>query len=80
MAHAGPCTLERARAARARARRWLQEHGLEGAVGTAREGGGFVVKASLARALPPGVAAPAEVDGVPLRLEVTGRVRARKTR
>jgi hypothetical protein len=80
MARARPSTLERARGARELARRWLEDHGLAGAIGLAREGDGYVLKASLPRALPPQVVAPQAVGGVPLRVEVTGPVRARRSR
>jgi hypothetical protein len=79
-ARSGGATRERARAARDRARRWLRARGVEAALGLAREGDAYVIKASLPAPLPAGVAPPAEFDGVPLRLETTGAVRARAGR
>jgi hypothetical protein len=78
MPRAVPSSLERARRARAQVLRWLEEQGVGGAVGTAREGAGYVLKASLQRPLPPHVLAPESVAGVPLRVEVTGPIRARR--
>ena len=71
------CTIEKARSAKARVAEMLRdERGLTG-VGITRVGKGYAVKVNLSAALGAGHEIPPEVDGVPIRVEITGRVRAR---
>lgn len=47
-------------------------------IGLARQAGGWGVKVNLVRAAP-SLAVPASIDGVPVTVEVVGRVAARST-
>jgi hypothetical protein len=70
-------SLERAQAAKKTA---LQRFGkletLTG-VGITRVGGEYAVKLNLREPIGPGVKLPPDIDGVPLRVEVTGGIRTR---
>jgi hypothetical protein len=71
-----PISLERARAAKkAAVQRFGNLPSLTG-VGITRLAGGYVVKLNLSRPIEPGVALPAEIEGVPLCVEITGTIRA----
>ena len=71
---ANASTLKQARAAKAKALKSLSA--LESAaVGITRIGGGYGLKVNLEKE--PKSSLPSEVDGVPIRLEVVGRVRKR---
>jgi hypothetical protein len=67
-------TLEEARAAKQKALRTL---GLDklGSVGITRFDGGYALKVNLEN--PPASPLPDEVDGVPVRIEVVGKIRSR---
>jgi hypothetical protein len=70
-------TLEKARAAKQVA---LQRFGtLEKVVGVGitRVGGEYAIKVNLSEPVGPETELPAEIDGVPVRVEVTGVIRAR---
>ena len=70
-------TLERAKAAKAVAvRRFRSLDNLVG-VGITRVHGHYAVKVNLSERMPPGVTLPANVNGVPLLIEITGCVRPR---
>lgn len=68
--------LEAARAARRKALRLLAQGAAVCAVGIAREGGRYVVKLSLETDPDPALELPAQIDGVPVVIEVIGPVRA----
>ena len=67
-------SLEQARAAKETA---LQRFKKLGSVGITRVDGGYALKLNLSVPLEPGVELPADIDGVPLRVEVTGIIRPR---
>ena len=46
-------------------------------VGITRVKGEYAVKVNLTEPVDPGVELPTEIDGVPVRVEVTGTIRAR---
>jgi hypothetical protein len=69
-----PCTLEEARAAKSRA---LEEFGRKVTVvgvGITRMNGGFGVKVNLEVHPAPDAELPDVVDGVPIRVEVVGKL------
>jgi hypothetical protein len=69
-------SLERARAAKnAALQRFRNLPSLTG-VGITRVGGGYAIKLNLSRPIEPGVTFPADIDGVPLCVEVTGTIRS----
>jgi hypothetical protein len=70
-------TLERARAAKEAALRRLK--GLDNVVGVGltRVAGEYAVKINLREPVHPADELPSEIDGVPVRVEVTGRIRPR---
>jgi hypothetical protein len=70
-------TLDRARAAKAAARRTFERLGTVVGVGVTRVGGEYAVKINLREPLEPGVVCPARIDGVPICVEVTGQIRKR---
>ena len=67
-------SFEQARAAKETAFRRFRKLG---AVGITRVRGRYALKLNLSVPLEPGVALPTDIDGVPLRVEVTGRIRPR---
>jgi hypothetical protein len=70
-------TLERARAAKEVARRRFEAIGKVVGIGITRVDGTYALKINLAEPVQPGTELPTEIDGVPLRIEVTGTIRAR---
>lgn len=69
--------IEKARAAKKKAGVLLEELAPGSAVGITRVPGGYAVKVNLRERLPTGVELPREVDGVPLRIEIVGRITKR---
>jgi hypothetical protein len=67
-------SLEQARAAKKTA---LQRFKDLGSVGITRVDGEYAVKLNLVEPVAAGVKLPSDIDGVPLRVEVTGVVRPR---
>ena len=65
-------TLERARTAKGPALEQFRTLGDVVGVGITRSGNDYAVKVNLSAPLAPGVVAPTEVAGVPVRVEVTG--------
>lgn len=74
MAH---ISLEQAQAAKKAALRRFKTLGSVTGVGITRVGGEYAVKINLREPIEPGVKLPAEIDGVPLRVEITGTITAR---
>lgn len=76
MAETPPHTLDEARAAKPRA--WTVFEGLAAVVGVGitKVGDGYGLKVNLRESPPAGTRLPAEVDGVPVRVEVVGQPRA----
>ena len=70
-------TLEKAQAAKKVALRLFET--LDGVVGVGitRLGGQYAVKVNLSAPVAPGTELPTEIDGVPVRVEVTGSIRVR---
>ena len=66
------CTLERARAAKSRALEVFRSLVLVAGVGITRIEKGYGLKVNLERQ--PKVPLPTDVDGVPVRVEVVGRI------
>jgi hypothetical protein len=73
-------SLETARAAKRTAWRRFRKLGNVAGIGITSVRGEYALKVNLNEPFDPGVAVPDEIDGVPLRIEVIGRVRARRTR
>ena len=72
-------TLERAQAAKkATLRRFKNVASVTG-VGITRVQGEYAVKLNLSEPLDPGVRVPDDVDGVPLKIAITGTVRSRSS-
>jgi hypothetical protein len=70
-------TLEQARAAKAAALRYFEQVGTVVGVGVTRIDADYAVKINLREPLPEHVTVPAEIDGVPVRVEVVGPIRKR---
>ena len=70
-------TLEKARAAKKTALRHLRSWEHVVGVGITRISGKYAVKVNLSEPPEPGTELPDEIDGVPVRIEVTGTIRAR---
>jgi hypothetical protein len=70
-------TLEKAQAAKQTAIRRFETLGEVVGVGITRVAGEYAVKVNLREPVDPGVELPTEIDGVPVRVEVTGTIRAR---
>jgi hypothetical protein len=70
-------SLEQAQAAKKIALRRFKKLGSVTGVGITRVGGEYAVKVNLSEPIDPGVTMPSEIDGVPLRVEVTGAIKAR---
>jgi hypothetical protein len=70
-------TLEQARAAKAAALRRCEKLDTVVGVGLTRVGGDYAVKINLRAPLPQGTELPADIDGVPIVVEVVGPVRKR---
>jgi hypothetical protein len=70
-------TLEQARAAKAALLKQFRKQGIAAAVGVTRIGDDYAVKVNLTEQPVKSLKLPARIDGVPIRVEVTGAVRAR---
>jgi hypothetical protein len=70
-------TLERAQAAKKAALQRFKKLASLAGVGITRVNGGYAVKLNLSKPIGPGVKFPANINGVPLRVEVTGTIRPR---
>jgi len=77
VAHMAGVTIEQARAAKAAAQRYFEERGSVVGVGVTRVDGDYAVKINLREPLADGIEIPAEIDGVPVRVEVVGPIRKR---
>lgn len=65
-------TLDEARAAKERARKFLPELVPVAGIGITTLGAGYGIKVNLQQEPSPGITLPTDVDGVPVRFEVTG--------
>jgi hypothetical protein len=75
-----PISLERAQAAKKAAlQRFKKLPSLTG-VGITRVGGGYAIKLNLREPIEPGVTFPADIDGVPLCVEITCTIRSPEVR
>lgn len=72
------CSLEAARAAKSKLARKLSRLAQVNGVGITRVGTGYGIKINLVAQPPAGVAIPEEIDGVPVVLEVVGRISMRR--
>lgn len=70
-------TLDRVRAAKKAALREFTKLGKVVGIGITRVRGEYAVKVNLSEPVQPGVELPTDIDGVPVRVEVTGPIRAR---
>lgn len=70
-------SLDQAQAAKRTALRQFEKLGKVTGVGITRVGGEYAVKVNLSEPIEPGTEVPADIDGVPVRVEVTGTIRAR---
>ena len=70
-------TLEKAQAAKRTALRLLETVDSVVGVGITRLDGEYAVKVNLSGPVRPGTELPTEIDGVAVRVEVTGSIRAR---
>jgi hypothetical protein len=70
-------TLEQARAAKAAALRHFENLGTIVGVGITRVDDDYAVKINLSEPLAEGTELPADIDGVPVRVEVVGTIRKR---
>jgi hypothetical protein len=70
-------TLERAQAAKKAALQRFRKLGSLTGVGITRVDGVYAVKLNLSEPVQPGVELPADINGVPLCVEVTGTIRPR---
>ena len=71
------CTLEMARAAKEGAHGVLARLATVAGVGITRVGSGYGLKINLATEPDANRALPTEVDGVPVKIEVVGRIKKR---
>ena len=71
------CSLKKARAAKARAVDTFGRLAAVVGVGITRFGGGYGLKVNLAERPASDVTLPADVDGVPVRVEITGPIKKR---
>ena len=69
--------LDKAQAAKRSALRRFQKLGKVTGVGITRVKGKYALKVNLSEPVEPGTKVPTEIDGVPVRVEVTGTIRAR---
>jgi hypothetical protein len=74
----GQHTLEQARAAKTAARKAFTAFAPVSGVGIARLPGGYGLKVNLEAPPNPGVKLPKSIEGVPVQVEVTGRIRKRR--
>lgn len=70
-------SLERAQAAKKTALQRFKKLGHVTGVGITRVHGEYAVKLNLSEPVGPGVTLPSDIDGVPLRVEITGAIRPR---
>jgi hypothetical protein len=70
-------TLEKAQAAKKTAQRLFETVDIVVGVGITRLDGQYAVKVNLSQPVAPGAELPTEIDGVPVRVEVTGAIRPR---
>jgi hypothetical protein len=70
-------SLEQAQAAKRTALQRFKKLGSVTGVGITRVRGEYAVKLNLSEPVEPGVTLPSEIDGVPLRVEITGAIRPR---
>lgn len=70
-------TLERARAAKALALSRYRGFDNVVGVGITRLNDEYAIKVNLSEPMPSDVTLPTQIDGVPVRVEVTGRIRPR---
>lgn len=70
--------IEKVRATQAKVQAQLARIKEVNGIGIERVGEGFGLKVNLASALRPGASVPSEIDGVPVRTEVVGVIRARR--
>lgn len=70
-------SLEQARAAKSAALDRFRKIGNVTGVGVTRVDGDYAVKVNLSENVLPGVEIPDEIEGVPVRVEVTGVIRPR---
>ncbi len=70
-------TLDQARAAKAHAKSVFSPLATVVGVGITRHAGGYAVKVNLQSPPAKGVELPSDIDGVPVRVEVTGSIRKR---
>ena len=73
------CTLEMARAAKDEAHGVFARLAAVTGIGITRVGSGYGLKINLARVPDGGQALPAEVQGVPVKIEVVGGIKKRTT-
>jgi hypothetical protein len=70
-------SLEQAQAAKRTALERFKKLDYVTGIGITRVGGEYAVKLNLSEPVEPGVTLPSEIDGVPLRVEITGAIRPR---
>lgn len=70
-------SLDRAQAAKRTALERFEKLGKVTGVGITRVGGEYAVKVNLSEAIDPDIDVPTDIDGVPVRIEVTGVIRPR---
>lgn len=70
-------SLDRAQAAKRAALRCFEKLGKVTGVGITRIEGQYAIKVNLSEPIEPGTELPTDIDGVPVRVEVTGTIRAR---
>lgn len=70
-------TLAMAQAAKASALRRFDRIGKVVGVGITRVAGDYAIKVNLSEPVAPGIQIPETIDGVPVRVEVTGIIRKR---
>jgi hypothetical protein len=70
-------TLDRARAAKRAALARFEQIGHVVGIGITRVAGEYAVKVNLHEPVDPDIEIPTEIDGVPVRVEVTGTIRPR---
>ena len=69
--------LEKAQAAKRSALRRFEKLGKVTGVGITRVNGEYALKVNLSEPVKPGTELPTDIDGVPVRVEVTGTIRTR---
>jgi hypothetical protein len=69
--------LDKAKAAKRSAFRRFEKLGKVTGVGITRVNGEYALKVNLSEPVEPGTELPTDIDGVPVRVEITGTIRAR---